>query len=159
MKHLILLLLMFHLAHTSAAFPGELTFTQNGGEQFKGRLQGDEWLHWVKLPNDFIAVFNKESKNYEYAIIKEVDGKKVLTSSGLKVDTALHETAPDDLSKKIQKISSSQLAKLHSEQYKRVKTTTHQHEEQHYEKKRFETGSKVWEEILKKPTPKQGGED
>ncbi len=82
-----------------SAFPGALSFTQKDGTQFTGTLKGDEWLNWISLPNDYVALFNKKSKNYEYAVIKTENGESRLSTSGLKVDEQLHKAQPNKLAK------------------------------------------------------------
>jgi len=151
---LLLLLLSPYLFGVSA-FPGTLSFTQHDGQQFKGKLKGDEWLHWISLPNDYVAIFNPESKNYEYALIKTENSLKHLVSSGIKVDEKLHKLQPKKLSETIPQLDLSTLSTLHREprvkhhQRPRIKETN----SSSYKNKTLKTKSTQWKEILKEENP------
>lgn len=69
----LLLLVLFSTIHLSAApaFQGKKTFFQDDGTFFSAHLQGDEYLNWVETDNEDILLFNKESKQYEHAMIKD----------------------------------------------------------------------------------------
>ena len=155
MKSLLILLtlLLFSIpCFCVSAFPGELTFTQNDGDQFKGNLKGDEWLNYVALPNDYVALYNKESKNYEYAIIEVSDGKSSLVTSGQKVDERLHLDDPQELEKTIPPLDITMLSKL--DRRSREEIITHnedqrEHNKSKYKHKVLKTKSTQWKEILK----------
>lgn len=68
-----LLLILFATLHLAAApaFQEERNFKQDDGSSFSARLQGDEYLNWIETSNGEILLFNKDSKQYEYATIKE----------------------------------------------------------------------------------------
>lgn len=72
------------------AYPGEITFKQADGSTFKGHLKGDEWFSWVESNQGTILTYNKNSKNYELAIIQPVDGVAELISSGVKFSPSQH---------------------------------------------------------------------
>lgn len=159
MKSLLLSLLLFITpSFCVSAFPGVLTFTQNDGGQFKGNLRGDEWLNYVSLPNDYVAIYNKDSKNYEYALIQVSEGKSSLVSSGQKVDESLHLNNPKELQKTIPPLDISLLSKL--DRKSREDMFTHNehkkdHNKSNYKHKVLKTKSTQWKEILKeKDLPK-----
>lgn len=141
-----------------SAFPGEITFTQNDGTTFKGHLKGDEWLNFVSLPNDYVAVYNKESKNYEYARIELKDGKQVLISTKQKVDESLHLNNPEELAKQISPLDSAQLSQLHRPRNKAVERhhKHHVHDQNTSTQKRrvIKTKSTQWKEIIKEKPAK-----
>jgi len=72
------------------AYPGEITFKQADGSTFKGHLKGDEWFSWVEGKQGTILTYNKNSKNYELAIIQQVNGVAELTPSGTKFSPSYH---------------------------------------------------------------------
>ena len=158
MKNALILLLISTLLIGAPALPGKRTFTQSNGQHFNGELQGDEWLHWVKLPHDFIAVFNKESKNYEYAKVTDIKGKTPLQPSGILVNPALHENNPQELTKQVSPISIDTLRSLHQQRKAQLQPLVRK--QPHDTRQKTPTKSKMWEEILKKkdekPTPKDG---
>jgi len=155
MKSLFILLTLILFSNPCfcvSAFPGELTFTQNDGDQFKGNLRGDEWLNYVSLPNDYVALYNKDSKNYEYALIQVKDGKSSLVTSGQKVDEKLHLNDPKELEKTIPPLDISMLSKL--DRKSREDVFTHdehkkEHNKSNYKHKVLKTKSTQWKEILK----------
>ena len=80
-----MLLAMTSLAYAVPAFKGEITFVQADGTTFKGHIKGDEHFHWSELKNKSVVVFNKKSKNYEYAKVgRDAEGKESLMASGMK---------------------------------------------------------------------------
>jgi hypothetical protein len=67
------------------AFDGERSFKQSNGQTFTGSVKGDEWLHWIETKNGAVVIYNNNSKDYEYATIREIDGQEVLVASGRKL--------------------------------------------------------------------------
>jgi len=76
-KYLLIVLVTLTLQATSTLSTLR-TFTQSDGTTFKGRLQGDAFMHWIEAKDTSILLFNKKTGNFEYAIIKDGD----LTLSG-----------------------------------------------------------------------------
>lgn len=74
MKVLSILLFATMLCATST-LTKERLFTQNDGTTFKGRLQGDAFLHWIQSEDGSIVLFNKKSATFEYAEIRDGDLK------------------------------------------------------------------------------------
>jgi len=154
LSKLLILHLLTACLFAGPARPGTLDFVQEDGQTFSGTLKGDEWLHWVSLPNDYVAIFNPQSKNYEYAVITLINGKNYLKSSGVKVDEKLHKLQPEKLSQNIPIIDTASLSTLHKEAkgnynknaLKRVNTPK-------YNKKALDTKSTQWKEILKEENP------
>ncbi len=85
MIKLILFMSMITWAYTAPAFKGSIKFKQSDGSTFSGKLKGDEWFNWIEDKKGDIIKYNKKSKNYEYAMIKEVNGTLDLVPSSIKV--------------------------------------------------------------------------
>lgn len=151
MKHLAFLTLFLLPLFAVSAFPGIITFTQHDGSTFQGNLKGDEWFNYVSLPNEYLAVYNKTTKNYEYALVKE----DRLTPSGIVVDEQLHKENPGELRKRIPKIDLASIAKLRSDAQQKRPHFTQQddHNKSHYKHKVLKTKSTQWKEILKEKDP------
>lgn len=96
-----LLLILFATLHLAAApaFQEERSFKQDDGSSFSARLQGDEYLNWIETSDEEILLFNKASKQYEHAIIKE--GK--LLPSGQKFTPGSKEKKSAPYGKRVQK--------------------------------------------------------
>lgn len=96
-----LLLVLFATLHLAAApaFQEERNFKQDDGSSFSARLQGDEHLNWIETSDEEILLFNKASKQYEYATIKE----DKLLPSGQKFAPASQNKKSAPLGKRVQK--------------------------------------------------------
>jgi hypothetical protein len=77
-------LLLPVIAFAVSAYPGELKLQQNDGSTFRGVLHGDEWFHWAEDKNSKVVIYNNTSKNYEYGVIKMINGVPELRPSGTK---------------------------------------------------------------------------
>jgi len=75
------------MLHAVQAYQGNITFRQHDGSSFKGTLQGDEWFHWIEDKQGNIIVYNRRSKQYEYAKLKKLNGQYDLVPSGIKTVT------------------------------------------------------------------------
>ena len=82
MKYIIIWFASIELIVSAPAMIDEIEFSQSDGSSFTGHLRGDEYMHWEENKNGDILVYNKETKNYDYAIIKKVDNKDILVASG-----------------------------------------------------------------------------
>jgi len=158
MKLTLMLFIFTSSLLSVSAFPGVKTFKQNNGNQFEGSLKGDEWLNYVSLPNDYVAIYNNKTKNYEYALIEVKDGKSKLVSSGQAVDESLHLDMPQELAKSIPPLNIDALSKLDRKSGRDVfmrQAHTHDHNKSSYKNKVLKTKSTQWKEILKeKDLPK-----
>jgi len=85
MKRVILFIGMITLSYSVPAYKGDIEFKQVDGSSFVGNIDGDEWFNWVEDKDGNIIKYNKNSKNYEYGVIKEIDGEMSLVPSGIKV--------------------------------------------------------------------------
>lgn len=85
MKKLLVTALLCSALYGVPAYQGEIEFKQKDGSIFKGHLKGDEYFSWVEDKYGHIIKYNKKSKDYEYAKLKEVDGKTDLVPSGIMV--------------------------------------------------------------------------
>lgn len=85
MIKVILFVSMITFAFSAPAYKGSIKFQQNDGSTFSGKLKGDEWFNWIEDKQGDIIKYNKKSKNYEYAMIKEVNGTLDLVPSNIKV--------------------------------------------------------------------------
>ena len=92
LKSLLLFLLLITNIFAAPAFHGEQSFKQNDGTSFLGTLRGDEYLNWIQSDNGDVLLYNKKSKQYEYAIIKndnlEPSGYKFNSQQALKKSPA-----------------------------------------------------------------------
>jgi len=152
----VLIFVFNHSLFAISAFPGELTFTQNDGSTFKGHLVGDEWLHFVSLENDYVAIYNKDKKNYEYALIETIDGKSKLVSSGQEVKESLHLSNPKNLALTIPPLNKNTLSHLERKSPKHTfhkQTHTKDKNISHKDKKILNTKSTQWKEVLKEKSP------
>jgi len=73
MKAIVLLVCTALLLTAAPAFERERTFTQPDGSTFKGRAQGDEFLHWIETESGDIVLYNPAAERFEYARITETD--------------------------------------------------------------------------------------
>jgi len=71
MRYLFLLSLIIIPVLGAPAFQGKRAFTQPDGSHVTYRNQGDENLHWSESDDGEIIIYNKDSKRFEYAEIKE----------------------------------------------------------------------------------------
>jgi len=103
MIKLILLVSMITWTYAVPAFKGSIKFKQNDGSTFSGKLQGDEWFHWVENTEGDIIKYNKESKNYEYAVVKELNGTLDIVPSNVKVGDKVEGSGLEKIDKEILK--------------------------------------------------------
>lgn len=96
MIKLILFVSMITMVFSVPAFKGDIKFKQNDGSTFSGKLKGDEWFNWVEDKHGDIIKYNKKSKNYEYAMIKEVNGTLDLVPSSIKVGNKPKQSSSAD---------------------------------------------------------------
>jgi len=85
MKKLFLIMMVSMGLSAAPAYNGEINFEQNDKSSFKGHLKGDEYFSWVEDKDGEVVVYNKSSKNYEYAKVVEVQGELDLAPTGVKV--------------------------------------------------------------------------
>jgi len=85
MKKLILILSIITAGVSAPAYQGNIEFKQSDGTKFIGNIKGDEWFHWVEDKQNHIIKYNAQSKNYEYALLAEINGTVELLPSGSKV--------------------------------------------------------------------------
>lgn len=112
MKILLLLSLASALLFGAPAYDTLREFTNADGTTFMAKAQGNQHLNWIQTQDGEILKYNEESKNFEYAEIKE----NMLKPSGAKYEKndskrarALHQ---------INKIDKSELSKLWSQRQK-----------------------------------------
>ncbi len=70
LRNLIASTLFSALLLAAPAFQGERTFVQNDGSSFQAQVKGDEYLHWTETKNGDVLIYNKKSKNHDFAIIQ-----------------------------------------------------------------------------------------
>jgi hypothetical protein len=71
MKYLLFFGLLSSLVFAAPAFNKEKRFYNQDGGSFLGTPQGNHHLNWIKTQDGAIVVYNPETKNFEYATIKE----------------------------------------------------------------------------------------
>ena len=84
------------------------TFKQKDGSSFIGKSCGESCFKYIQLDNGYTVLYNQESKQYEYAHIKN----GVLRPSGIAVQSG---STPKDL----KKISQETLKQLEADAYKK----------------------------------------
>jgi len=90
MKKIIILLMSFWISsYAIPAYKGKISFKQSDGTTFSGYLKGDEWFSWVEDTSQQVVKYNRQSKDYEYALVQEVEGELDLLPSGIKVGAML----------------------------------------------------------------------
>ena len=56
---------------------------QPNGQHIALNILGDEHFNWLETRKGLVVVHNKQNGSYDYAVIKDVDGKATLGSSGI----------------------------------------------------------------------------
>ena len=84
------------------------TFKQKDGSSFSGKSCGEAYFNYIELEDGYTALYNQESKQYEYALIK--NGK--LRPSGVPVSS-------NSRPKNIPKIPEQTLKKLEADAFKK----------------------------------------
>lgn len=81
MKYLFLLFtLLLTTLFAAPAFNQTKKFYNEDGTSFYGTPAGDHHLNWIETQDGEVVVYNPQSKNFEYAIIKD----DTLKASGAK---------------------------------------------------------------------------
>ncbi|RUM70397.1 MAG: hypothetical protein DSZ08_04825 [Sulfurovum sp.] len=94
MKKILLFLAVSLWCFSMPAYHGKLTFTQQDGSTFEGKLKGDEYFSWIEDRQGNIILFNNQSKTYEYAKLTKRHGISNLVPSGIKVFKNMGNKAP-----------------------------------------------------------------
>ena len=96
MKFLLLIFLLLNSLQAAPAFDKMREFKQADGSTFIAKGQGNQHLNWIETKNGDILRYNKESKNYEYAVIQnnslKASGEKYQNSSVLKAKSLKTQT-------------------------------------------------------------------
>jgi hypothetical protein len=122
MRYTLILFLIATNLLSAPAYNAKRVFTQSNGEEFMARASGNHHLNWIEDENGEILKYNQETKNYEYAVIKN----KQLKASGNKYrkNNSKNNNSKKSISKeqrKVQKIQKKELRELMRER-KRLKT-------------------------------------
>ncbi len=72
------------------AYPRPMKVTQADGTEITIQAKGDEWAHYTVTEDGFPLIFNKASRNYEYATVK---AGKVVSSNRIAADMAKRSEA------------------------------------------------------------------
>jgi len=94
MKKLLLLCTLSILSYAVPAYQGNITFKQADGTTFNAHLKGDEYFSWIEDKIGHIIIYNKMSKNYEYAKFEKKNGVQNLIPSGIKIGNNTPNYAP-----------------------------------------------------------------
>jgi hypothetical protein len=85
MKLLLLFFLLLNTLQAAPAFDRMREFKQADGTTFIAKGQGNQHLNWIETKGGDILRYNRESKNYEYAVIQDnslkASGEKYQSSS------------------------------------------------------------------------------
>ena len=123
MKKLGLIAIIIVSLFAAPALQREFDFKQEDGTTFKGHLKGDEWFNWVETGEGYVAKYNKQSKNYEYMILKKESNKSALEFSNIKVSGKSANgaaQAQQNLPEQIKKIPSKDLGAIWKEKRKKM---------------------------------------
>lgn len=71
MQWLLLSIIISSLLYAAPAFSKKRQFQQPDGTTFTGKQHGDEYLNWIESQDGDIVIYNRKSKQYEYATIDE----------------------------------------------------------------------------------------
>jgi len=119
MKTMILLFMSCVLLFGAPAFDALREFTNADGTTFMAKAQGNQHLHWIQTQDGDILKYNEETKNFDYAQIKE----NRLMPSGIKYEKSpLNKAAA---LQKIDKLDTAELSKLWSERQKAAHERAH----------------------------------
>ena len=91
------------------AYKGDIAFKQADKTTFTAKLKGDEWFSWIEDGRGNIITFNKTTKNYEYGIVKTINGFLELVPSGVKANDTTNKSASSRSLKKIDRDVLSQI--------------------------------------------------
>jgi hypothetical protein len=75
-------------------------FKHDDGSSFQGKLQGDEWFHWVETANGHAVKYNPQSRDYEYLEIREENNETVHGFTGVRVPADVNgvsQAAPEGI--------------------------------------------------------------
>jgi hypothetical protein len=70
MRYLLIITLLHTLLFCAPALNQQRKFYNSNGTSFLGKAQGNQYLNWIETQEGNIVVFNQQTKNFEYAIIK-----------------------------------------------------------------------------------------
>ena len=85
MRYLIAMIVSTLTLFATMAFNGDITFKNGDNSTFNGKLIGDPLFHYVKTTNGDVAIFNKNSGNFEYANFDNSGSQPKLVPSTVKV--------------------------------------------------------------------------
>ncbi len=71
MRFLSLLFLMVELLYSAPALSVVRDFRQSDGSTFQAKAQGDQYLNWIETKDGDILRYNENSRDFEYATIKD----------------------------------------------------------------------------------------
>ena len=109
MKQLLMIIALTGIGFSAPAYQGEIDFKQSDGSNFIGHLKGDEYFSWIEDKQGHIITYNFLSKNYEFAILKDIKGKVELEPSGVKVSPIMAGQLTSSFNTKQSKIDKNQL--------------------------------------------------
>lgn len=112
MKIFLLFLLIFSQLLSAPAFTKLREFKNADGETFMAKAQGNQHLNWIQTQDGEILKYNLQTKNYEYAKIKN----KRLKASGIKYKQNKFTRAGSF--REISKVDSQDLSQLWQERQK-----------------------------------------
>lgn len=85
MKYIILITLLISQLYSAPARGGIRDFIQADGSTFKASAKGNQHLNWIESEDAEILKYNQQTKNYEFAEIKNnrlmPSGEKYIPSS------------------------------------------------------------------------------
>ena len=112
-RYILFFCLSFSLLNAAPAFSKTRQFRQSSGESFSAKVMGDEHLNYILTNDNEVVVFNKESNNYDYAIIAKKNNQRYLAPSGFKVMKASSNSK--SRSNPFKRITPKELQELYNE--------------------------------------------
>ncbi len=107
MKITLLFILLASQLFSAPALDKMRKFTNADGSTFMAKGQGNQHLNWIKTQDGEILKYNKESRSFEYAVIKE----NALRASGVKYEQNDSKRARSI--GRVSKLKESNLSKLY----------------------------------------------
>ena len=71
MRTILFLFISIQLVYCAPAMNRERNYIQSDGSSFKAKVKGDEYLHWMEDKEGNILKYNKQSNNYDFAMIED----------------------------------------------------------------------------------------
>ncbi|SFV74697.1 hypothetical protein MNB_SM-3-588 [hydrothermal vent metagenome] len=106
MRYFVLIFFFYVLLFGAPAMSTKRVFKNADGTTFVARAMGDSYLHWIQTDDGEILKYNKKTKNFEYATIKN----NALVASG--IEYSVHNSKRARALGRINKVFLSDIKRL-----------------------------------------------